>query len=117
VRALSALVPSRRRISVLDHVNPFSVGLGLAPPHGDYSVNGYGHSFNAKSFIPAERTLRDVQIVMEPTKRPLDALTPITFYVLYQEYLEMNFDLSQETEFWKIYTRRVNALPLISRTP
>ena len=95
-------------MSVLDFTNPFSVGLGLPLPRGGNSLNGFGHTFNESSHLPAESMLGDVHVVMDP-KWHIDPRTSATYHALYRSYIAANFQIVRETEFWTIYARRGTA--------
>jgi hypothetical protein len=114
-RALLAVEPKPSRVSVLDFANPFSVGLGLPPARGDNSVVQFERTFDRRSYVPAEITLGEVRVLMEPTKWRLDPPAADVFRELYADYLDRNFVLARETEFWRIYTRR-DADPVTAST-
>lgn len=105
-RALAALGVPPSRVAVLDFANPFSVGLGLAPARGDYTVSQLGRTFDEKHFLPPETVLGDAAVVMHPIGWRIDAATADGFLELYRSYLAANFELARETTFWKIYLRR-----------
>jgi hypothetical protein len=109
-RALAALGPKATRVTVLDFVNPFSAGLGLAPPRGDYSVTQFERTFDRKRYVPAETVLGDARVVMEPKWR-IDPPGTEAFLALYADYLAAHFESAGETEHWRIYVRRDGPAP------
>lgn len=110
-RALAALGPPPSRVAVLDFANPFSVGLGLAPARGDYTVSQLGRTFDKTHFLPPETVLGDAAVVMYPIGWRIDAATADGFFELYRPYIEAHFELARETPFWKIYLRRQPGAP------
>ncbi|HEX8164713.1 MAG TPA: hypothetical protein VF601_02875 [Beijerinckiaceae bacterium] len=104
-RALAALGPKASHVVVLDFVNPFSAGLGLAPPRGDYSVTQFERTFDKKHFVPAEAALGDARVVMEPKWR-IDPPGTEAFLALYADYLSAHFVSAGESEHWRIFIRR-----------
>jgi hypothetical protein len=100
--ALSGLAPEPSHVLVLDFVNPFSAGLGLAPPRGDSSWLHWGRNLDATRFMPPEQLFRDVRIVMEPTW----GINAVPLRDLYGPYLAANFDLIRETSGWKVHVSR-----------
>jgi hypothetical protein len=107
-RALAGLGPLPGGVVVLDFCNPFSAGLGLPAPRGDYTATQFGRTFNKEHFVPPEIALREAGVVMEP-KWQLDAASVEAFLELYGPYLAENFELPRETEHWKLYVRRPTA--------
>jgi hypothetical protein len=107
-RALASLGPFPGGVVVLDFCNPFSAGLGLPAPRGDYTATQFGRTFDKEHFVPPEIALREAGVVMEP-KWQLDTPSVEAFLELYGTYLAENFELSRETEYWKIYLRRPTA--------
>lgn len=104
-RALAALTVPPTRVAVLDFANPFSVGLGLAPARGDYTVSQLGRTFDETHFLPPETVLGDAAVVMYPIGWRIDAATADGFFELYRSYIGEHFELASETPFWKIYVR------------
>jgi hypothetical protein len=109
-RALAALERKPSRVTVLDFVNPFSAGLGLPPPRGDYSVSQFGRTFDKAHFLPAETALGDAWVVMEPKWR-IDPPGTEAFLALYADYLAAHFESAGESRFWRIYVRRDGPAP------
>lgn len=101
-RALASLGPNPGHVFVLDFVNPFTAGLGLEPPRGDSPWHHFERTFDKETFIPAESLLADVRIVMEP-KRSVEEGTSQALREVYAPYLAANFELAQETEFWRVF--------------
>jgi hypothetical protein len=104
-RGLASLGPKGTHVTVLDFVNPFSAGLGLPPPRGDYSVTQFERTFDKKHFVPAEKVLGNAQVVMEPKWR-IDPPGTAAFLALYADYLAAHFESAVETEHWRIFVRR-----------
>lgn len=102
---LATLGTPPERVAVLDFANPFSAGLGLRPPEGDWAWLHWGRNIDAEHHLPPERLLGDVQILMEPkigiNSRPLRNL--------YGAYIDLHFDLLCETQEWRAYLRRSGA--------
>jgi hypothetical protein len=99
---LSGLAPQPSHVLVLDFVNPFSAGLGLAPPRGDMSWLHWGRNVDATRFMPPEQLFLDVRIVMEPTW----GINAVPLRDLYGPYLAANFDLIRETAGWRVHVSR-----------
>lgn len=89
-------------VLVLDFVNPFSAGLGLAPPRGDASWLHWRRNVDVERFIPPEELFRDVRIIMAPTW----GVNPAPLWDLYGPYVAASFDLVQETEGWRVHRSR-----------
>jgi hypothetical protein len=89
-------------VAVLDFVNPFSAGLGLAPPRGDASWLHWGRNVDATRFMPPEQLFRDVRIVMEPTW----GVNAVPLRDLYGAYISANFELIRETAGWRVHLSR-----------
>jgi hypothetical protein len=89
-------------VAVLDFVNPFSAGLGLAPARGDASWQHWGRNVDATRFMPPEQLFGDVRMIMEP-KWGVNA-DPLRD--LYGAYIAANFDLIEETEGWRVHLSR-----------
>jgi hypothetical protein len=104
-RALSALDEGARGVFVLDFINPFSAGMGLKPPRGDSSWQHWERNFDAAHHLPPEQLFRDVSIVMEP-KWPAEEYTARGLREVYGGYLDENFALAHESEYWKLYVGR-----------
>jgi hypothetical protein len=109
-RALTALGPKATRVTVLDFVNPFSAGLGLPSPRGDYSVTQFERTFDRTHFVAAEAALGDAGVVMEPKWR-IDPPGTEAFLALYADYLAAHFESAGETEHWRLYVRRDGPSP------
>jgi hypothetical protein len=105
--ALSRLSSPASHVFVLDFVNPFSAGLGLTPPRGDASWLHWGRNVNAAHFLPADRLLQDVRIVMEPKW----GINVVPLRDLYGSYIAEHFDLVRETRDWKIHLVRRREQP------
>jgi hypothetical protein len=111
-RALSEISPNAGHVFVLDFINPFSAGLGLAPARGDSSWQHWERNFDETHFIPADELLRDVRIVMDP-KWPAEEYTTNGLRLVYDAYLAANFALFRETEYWRIYLAQERRLQSI----
>lgn len=112
--ALSGLDPKPSRIVVLDLANPFSAGLGVEPARGDSSWLLWGRTIDGTNFVPADRLLADVQVVMQP-KPPQDPAASATepkegggeaLQTLYGPYIAAHFEPLRQTEHWIVYRRR-----------
>jgi hypothetical protein len=105
-RALSRL-PSPSHVLVLDFANPFSAGLGLAPPRGDSSWLHWGRNVDDAHHLPPEELFRDVRIVMEPkwgiNVEPLRRL--------YGDHIAAHFDTVRETSDWTLHVARPRPRP------
>jgi hypothetical protein len=115
-RALDELDPSPRHVFVLDLANPFSASLGLEPAHGDSHWLLWERTLDAVNFIPPERLLGNVRVVMEPKPRPTPNEQPLTepasvraltgLRQIYGPYIAANFEIVRETDHWTVYRRR-----------
>lgn len=102
-RALADLGGAKpSRVSVLDFVNPFSAGLGLAPPRGDSAWLHWGRNVSEAGFVPAEELLGDVELLMVP-KGGINSGPRID---LYGPSIKQAFDVVRETDAWTVYRRR-----------
>ena len=111
--ALSSLDPRPSRICVLDVANPFSASLGVEPPRGDSSWLLLGRTISATNFVPPDRLLADVQVVMQPKtlEDPAGAkeskeVGGETLQILYGPYIAAHFEPVRETEHWIIHLKR-----------
>lgn len=103
--ALEALDPPAQRVAVMDFANPFSAGLGLAPPKGDYPWYHWGRTINAADFPPAEQIFADADIVMQP-KAPIERFTGRGMADLYAGYLRDHYRPVADTRDWIVYRRQ-----------
>jgi hypothetical protein len=116
-RALIEVDPQPGRVFVLDFINPFSAGLGLAPARGDSSWQHWERNFDETHFVPPEKLFQDVRIVMDP-KWSVEEYTTNGLRQVYGDYLAANFDLVRETEYWKLYAGREHRLQsVVTRDP
>jgi hypothetical protein len=99
-RAMADLDP--RRIVVLDFVNAFSAGLGVAPPRGDNSWLHWGRNVDHAHHVPPSQLLADARIVLAP--KP--GINGPPLWALYGPAVEAEFDLVRETPSWRVYRRR-----------
>ena len=115
-QALASLDRPPRGVFVLDHANPFSAGLGLAPARGDTPGLHWERTVDADAFIPPERLLADVDVVMEPKappgdERPIDqpgsARAIGGLRQIYGPAIAAHFEPVRETERWTVHRRRV----------
>jgi hypothetical protein len=90
------------RVLVLDFVNPFSAGLGIAPPSGDSAWLHWGRNVSETSHLPPEALFADVEIVMIPQS----GINGAPLRKLYGPYILQRFELLQETSAWTVYQRR-----------
>jgi len=111
--ALSRLDPKPAGVFVLDFANPFSAALGLAPARGDAAFLQWDRNVDRQTFIPPDRLLADVDIVMEPkpgagpaAKTPTGEDPRAEIRALYGPHVAANFDLVGETASWSIHRRR-----------
>ena len=104
-QALNDLVADPSRVFVMDFVNPFSAGLGLAPPRGDSSWQHWGRNLNNEHFVPPEELLADVKVVMEP-KYPVERWTYDGLKRAYLPYVWDNFDFAGENVDWWVFVAR-----------
>lgn len=100
-RALAALGTPPERIVNLDFANPFSAGLGVAPPRGDSSWLHWNRNVSEATHLPAEDLLGDAEVVMVP-KTGINA-PPL--FDLYRPYLDEHFGPPRESEQWTIFVR------------
>lgn len=103
--ALGGLDPRAERVAVMDFVNPFSAGLSLQPPKGDYPWYHWGRTLDAVHFPPADETLADADIVMQP-KLPIERYTGEGMPRIYEGYLRENFRQVADTRYWTVYRRQ-----------
>jgi hypothetical protein len=116
-RALAEVDPKPGHVFVLDFINPFSAGLGLQPARGDSSWQHWERNFDETHFIPPEQLFEDVRIVMDP-KWSVEEYTTNGLRQVYGPYLEANFELVHETEYWKLYVARERRLQsVVARDP
>jgi hypothetical protein len=114
-QALASLDGPPRGVFVLDQANPFSAGLGLAPARGDTPGLQWERTVDADTFIPPERLLADVDVVMEP-KAPAGDERPIDqpgssravggLRQIYGPAIAADFERVRETDRWTIHRRR-----------
>ncbi|KAA2234975.1 hypothetical protein [Salinarimonas soli] len=98
--ALRGLDPSR--VVVLDFVNAFSAGLGIAPARGDSSWLHWGRNVDAGHHIPPGDLLADARIVLVP--KP--GINGPPLWDIYGPAVEAGFELVRETGSWRVYRRR-----------
>jgi hypothetical protein len=108
-QALRSLDREPGRVLVLDFVGPFSAGLGLETPKGDSTWHHWGRTLDEGNFIPAERLLANVDVVMEP-KLPIEVWTAAGLSKVYGSYVAEHFALTRETQFWRVHLAK-NAVP------
>jgi hypothetical protein len=101
-RILASLDLESKRVSVLDFANPYSAGLGLAPPRGDYSWLHWGRNVSAEHFLPGEELFGGVEVLMEPKW----GINNIPLSNLYAGYIGQNFERVRETDSWTVHLRR-----------
>jgi hypothetical protein len=106
--ALSELPESPYRVSVLDFANPFTAGLGLAPPTGDWSWLHWERNVSEAGYLPGEKLFAGVEYLMAPTKVGINR-EPLM--ALYKDEIARTFEPVVETESWTIYRRRNQKLP------
>ncbi len=99
-QAIADLDPGR--IVVLDFVNAFSAGLGVAPPRGDNSWLHWGRNVDQNHHVPPASLLADARLVLVP--KP--GINGPPLWDLYGPAVEAGFDLVRETAFWRVYRRR-----------
>lgn len=87
-----------------DLQNPFNAMLDRSPPRGDNSWNHYGRTFNEHIFLAPERSLADVQIIMDP-KDPMELYSEAYQKSNYAPYVAKHFRLAAETPYWRVYQR------------
>jgi hypothetical protein len=103
--ALVSLDTTVERVVVFDFVTPFTAGLGLVPPQDDSPWYHWGRTLDDDIYPPADETLADAKIIMEP-KWPIEVWTAGGMRRVYAPYLDANFTLETETADWRIYVRR-----------
>ena len=108
-KLLSEMNMNGEKIFVLDLANPFPMILDTPPPKGDMPWLQWERTFNASAFIPAEKLLTDVTIVMEP--KPIGGKTQPEpgsegLKALYGRYIADHFEIARETDHWKVYRHR-----------
>jgi hypothetical protein len=94
-------------IYTFDLQNPFNAMLNRRPPRGDSSWNHFGRTFNKTIFLPAEQSLKTVNIIMDP-KDPMEVYSTHFQELHYADYIKRHYQLAAETTYWRIY-RRVSA--------
>ncbi|MGN7292560.1 hypothetical protein [Rhizobium sp. SAFR-030] len=99
---LLRLPAAPERVLALDFVNPFSAGLGIAPPSGDSAWLHWGRNVSETSHLPPEALFADVEIVMIPQS----GINGAPLRKLYGPYILQRFELLQETSAWTVYQRR-----------
>ena len=102
---LSSVVPPPQRVTVLDFSNPFSAGLGLAPPRGDHAWLHWNRNLDAVHHPAPETLLGGAAFVMEPKW----GINPEPLRALYGERLRLDFVPVRETEFWILHRRLPDA--------
>ncbi len=97
-------------VMAMDFSNPFTYALGLTPPKGDALFWAIGYSFNPKWFPEAERTFRDVTIVMVPRVPSTVGEAPTSQFMMaiYGDYLKAHFEKAEETQYWAIWLRQAS---------
>ena len=103
--ALEALSPLAQKVAVMDFANPFTAGLGLQPPKGDYPWYHWGRTIDGAHFPPAEEIFADADIVMQP-KLPIERFTGRGMADLYAPYLTAHFRVVADTRDWIVYRRQ-----------
>jgi hypothetical protein len=116
--ALARLEPKPARVVALDFANPFSAALGLAPARGDAAFLQWERNVDSENFIPPERLLAGVDVVMEPKpgagpspQSPTGKDPRAGLQELYGPFIAANFDLVAESASWRIHRRRATASP------
>lgn len=103
-KALEGLDPGAGRVAVMDFVNPFSAGLGLNPPKGDYPWYHWGRTLDSTHYPPADEIFADADILMLP-KAPIERYTGHGMPRIYEGYLREHYRQIADTTFWTIYRR------------
>lgn len=106
-RSLASVTPRPERVMVLDFSNPFSAGLGLPPPAGDYAWLHWKRNIDARHAPAAEALFGGVAHVMVP-KRGING-EPLA--ELYGAAIARDFETLRDTEFWTLHRRRSDAPP------
>jgi hypothetical protein len=106
-QVLEALPEPPKRVSVLDFVSPFSAGIGLEPPRGDWSWLHWGRNVNATAHLSGDELLGGVEILMLPTW----GINNLPLADLYREHIRSAFEPVRETARWTIHRRRPEPLP------
>jgi hypothetical protein len=101
-RLLSELPVKPENVSVLDFANPFSAGLDLPPPRGDYAWLHWGRNIDDRHHLPPERLLGNVDVLMIPKGGINDA--PLR--ELYGAYIREAFIPMRETDRWVVHRRK-----------
>lgn len=117
VDALARLDPKPTRVAVLDLANPFSAALGLTPARRDAAFLQWGRNLDGRNFIPPERLLENVEIVMAPKEpgqpTPAGEDPRAGLRALYGPFVDANFDVVGESAMWRIHRRRAPASPAV----
>jgi len=100
--ALKNLPEKPSKVAVLDFSNPFSAGLDLPPPRGDSAWLHWGRNVGGTHFIPPEKLLADVEVLMLPKW----GINNIPLRTLYQTYIDAVFEPLRETDGWTILRRK-----------
>jgi hypothetical protein len=119
VEALARLDPKPTRIAVLDFANPFSAALGLTPARGDAAFLQWDRNVDSRNFVPPERLLENVEIVMvpkEPGPQTAAGEDPRAgLRTIYGPFIDANFDVVGESAVWRIHRRRSAGSPASPR--
>jgi hypothetical protein len=102
---LADLDAEPRHVAVLDFANPFSAGLGLAPPRGDQSWLHWGRNVNAEHFLAPEQMLAGVEVLMVPKW----GVNVLPLRDLYAGYVQRAFEPVRVTRAWTVHLRRGRA--------
>ena len=99
---LARLDVPAERVLVFDFVSPFSAGLGLVPPHGDFPWHHWGRTIDEDAYPAAEELFADVRIILDP-KAPIEHWTAQGMARVYAGYVAANYRLVAESPFWRAY--------------
>ncbi len=99
---LASVEPLPQRVTVLDFSNPFSAGLGLAPPYGDHAWLHWNRNLDARHHPAPDALLGGADFVMEPKW----GINPEPLRAIYGARLKRDFATVRETEFWILHRRR-----------
>lgn len=92
------------RIAILDFANPASSLFGLSPVSG-YTYAHYDRSFGLSAHWAPERMFLDVDCLLDP-KLPQGPEHQAGLWRVYGPYLTETFQLTGETDYWKVFVRR-----------
>lgn len=105
IRALSALDPQPESIAVLGAADPFSAALGLRPAKGFMPVMRWLNTLGPTDHPAPEALFADAEVVLVRA----GGSDPVR--ALYMPFVESNFTLIRQTEFWQIHRRAPAARP------